>query len=325
MYNTYFRSKVGKSTTATALDSLVVLLVDKLSDSNHRVRDSAKRTLAAMSMSASVGSGLLASCTLRALSAKQKSAWRPLQSRLILLSELVAQHEVGVHSGLHADAIMAFMRSSNAFAHSNGEVREAAKDLTVQLQKLVGTAALESYLEELRPKQKEEYFLSLEAGKKYVLGTDIAGKKTQTRADKPGSADSKTSTSGGPSRYEYKVDEHLPVSSATSKAATTTQRPASSTSSATARVETEVLHVCQFCGAGDNKWTEDLLDEHYLSSCPYLAPCPECTQILEIASLPDHLLDECKNKHKYVPCDVTGMSTFQYYYYRIFFLALVYV
>lgn len=279
------------------MDSLVVLLIDKLSDSNHRVRDSAKRSLAAMSASSSVGPGLVASCALRSLSTKQKTAWRPLQSRLILLTELITQHGVGGQSGLHSDAIMSFMRSSNAFAHSSGEVREAAKDLTIQLQKLVGSAPLESYLEELRPKQKEEYFLSFEAGKKYVLGTDATGKKTQVNTTKPSSAEPKPSSATG--SYRYNAQEQLPES--VNKQASTSHRP-----TAYSAMETEALHVCQFCGAGDNHWTEDLLDEHYLSSCPYLAPCPECTQILEIASLPDHLLDECKNKNKYAPCDVTG-------------------
>lgn len=293
----HFSLKVGRSTVAPVVDSLVVLLIDKLSDSNQRVRDSSKRSLATMSGSSSVGPSLLSACALRALSAKQKTAWRPLQSRLVLLSELISQHGVGGQSGLHSDAIMAFMRSSNAFAHSNGEVRDAAKDLTVQLQKLVGTAPLESYLEELRPKQKEEYFLSFEAGKKYVLGVDATGKKTQIRSDMPNSVEPKPSSRGSANSYEYKADEYLPVN--TTRNDQVSSRPTSSSAA---------MHTCQFCGAGDTRWTEDLLDEHYLSSCPYLAPCPECTQILEIASLPDHLLDECKSKSKYVPCDVTGLA-----------------
>ena len=36
---------------------------------------------------------------------------------------------------------------------------------------------------------------------------------------------------------------------------------------------------CQFCGAGEPGWAEDQLDTHYLQHCPYLAPCPACTQV----------------------------------------------
>lgn len=259
----------------------MVLLIEKLSDSNQRVRDSAKRSLTTVASTHCAGPAIVSSCALRPHNAKQKSAWRPLQSRLLLLQDLIAQYGVGGQSGLNSDSIMSFMRGSNAFAHSNGEVREAAKDLTIQLQKLVGTAPLESYLDELRPKQREEYFLSFEAGKKYVLGTDDSGKKIQTK----GSARSghsvspkQTTTSdttqihsradNSSSRYEYKSDEHIPARTSSSDAAP--QRPASAA---------QPVHVCQFCGAGDARWTEDLLDEHYLSSCPYLAPCPECTQV----------------------------------------------
>jgi hypothetical protein len=30
--------------------------------------------------------------------------------------------------------------------------------------------------------------------------------------------------------------------------------------------------------------------------------------VLEIAALPDHLLDECEYREDYVPCDVTGLA-----------------
>jgi hypothetical protein len=65
---------------------------------------------------------------------------------------------------------------------------------------------------------------------------------------------------------------------------------------------------CNFCGAGSdrNDWTEDELDAHYLSHCCMLAPCPSCAQVVEIAALTDHLLDECEFLEDYVACEVTG-------------------
>jgi hypothetical protein len=29
-------------------------------------------------------------------------------------------------------------------------------------------------------------------------------------------------------------------------------------------------------------------------------------KVLEIAALPDHLLDECQHRNEYAPCDITG-------------------
>jgi hypothetical protein len=40
--------------------------------------------------------------------------------------------------------------------------------------------------------------------------------------------------------------------------------------------------------------------------CALLAPCPACAQVVEVAGLPEHLLDECDQKASFVPCDVTG-------------------
>jgi hypothetical protein len=98
-----------------------------------------------------------------------------------------------------------------------------------------------------------------------------------------------------------------------------------------------------FCGEADSKWNEDALDLHYWKGmyvhiyrciymniyiyiciylciihiyayiyiyldCALLAPCPACAQVVEVAGLPEHLLDECDQKASFVPCDVTGLA-----------------
>ncbi|RYG94228.1 hypothetical protein EON65_57835 [archaeon] len=65
---------------------------------------------------------------------------------------------------------------------------------------------------------------------------------------------------------------------------------------------------CMFCGEHNKAWTENDLDLHYWKDCPLLISCPSCAQIVEIAGLPEHLLDECDEKKNYVPCDVTGKA-----------------
>lgn len=45
---------------------------------------------------------------------------------------------------------------------------------------------------------------------------------------------------------------------------------------------------------------------HFWQDCPMLTTCPRCTQIIEIATLAEHLLDECEHKAEYEPCPNCG-------------------
>jgi hypothetical protein len=139
-------------------------LIEKLSDGGNRVRDGAKKGLEMLAGSPSVGPQVVTSHAMRPMNAKQKAAWRPLLSRLELLTDIITQYGVGAHTGLSMDSAMNFAKGLSAFTHSNVEVREATKAMTVALQKIYGTAALDSYLSLLRPKQKEEYLAAFDSG-----------------------------------------------------------------------------------------------------------------------------------------------------------------
>ena len=82
----------------------------------------------------------------------QKSAWRPILGRLQLLTDLVTAYGIGnkgAHgdgTGLTVESIMQFIKTNGTFAHSNGEVRDATKDLVVALQKYTGTDPLMPHL-----------------------------------------------------------------------------------------------------------------------------------------------------------------------------------
>ncbi|XP_055596742.1 centrosomal protein of 104 kDa isoform X2 [Uranotaenia lowii] len=45
------------------------------------------------------------------------------------------------------------------------------------------------------------------------------------------------------------------------------------------------------------------LDKHYWKACPVLTKCPQCSQILEVAALTPHLINECEAKTSYVTCE----------------------
>lgn len=64
--------------------------------------------------------------------------------------------------------------------------------------------------------------------------------------------------------------------------------------------------VCQFCGGCGPAATEQELDLHYWQSCPMLTSCTRCQQVVEIATLSEHLLDECEHKEDYEACGTCG-------------------
>ncbi|XP_035500874.2 centrosomal protein of 104 kDa isoform X1 [Scophthalmus maximus] len=61
-------------------------------------------------------------------------------------------------------------------------------------------------------------------------------------------------------------------------------------------------NLCVFCGKKDESFTEDGLDLHYWKHCPMLRCCDECRQVVEIASLTEHLLGECESHSKFGQC-----------------------
>lgn len=188
---------------------------------------------------------------------------------------------------------MNYIKSMNAFSHSNGEVRDAAKFVTVALHKYVGLEPLEPYLTLLRKKQLEEYQLAFSshsagAGSAFGDGTEATSGEEKQRVPaenkSKGSAQNAHNTPVKPTAMEE------------SKSAVKDEAPPGDND----------FTLCMFCGKSDKSWNEDGLDLHYWKECPLLSPCSACAQIVEIAGLPEHLLDECEQKDTFVACDTTG-------------------
>ena len=54
------------------------------------------------------------------------------------------------------------------------------------------------------------------------------------------------------------------------------------------------FRTCQFCGRFEPDWDEEKLDLHFWKECPALLPCQQCGQVVEVATLNEHLLTECE-------------------------------
>ncbi|NWS69554.1 CE104 protein, partial [Crotophaga sulcirostris] len=61
-------------------------------------------------------------------------------------------------------------------------------------------------------------------------------------------------------------------------------------------------NLCIFCGERDESFTEEVLDLHYWKRCPMLTRCEHCKQVVEIASLTEHLLTDCDKKENFGKC-----------------------
>jgi centrosomal protein CEP104 len=301
-------AKLGRQVVAPLFDPVIFQLIEKLSDGNQRLREGAKKGLDVLAASSNIGPAVVGAHALRPLVGNNKTAWRPLSSRLQLLADLVVAYGVGGSTGLNPDSLLAFPKTNAAFEHSNGEVRAAAKTLVVAIQKVIGTPPLESVLASLRPKQREEYEAAFESAagvaKKPAAGPVSSGYGAQ--ADhKSGPGNKK----GGPAA-DSKHDHHPPHKSpsvAHDSKVPTSDRKAINKKNDNSMEGGDDFTTCMFCGVSDKKWTENDLDVHYWKDCPLLISCPSCAQIVEIAGLPEHLLDECEAKDSYMPCDITGI------------------
>lgn len=286
-------------------DGIISQLVEKLADGNARLREGARKGLEFIAASALVGPGAVCSHCVKALPPKQTTAWRPISARLEVLTDLVVKYGVGGNSGLSIDTVLGFPKNNQAYAHSAAEVRLEAKKLVLAVQSIAGTPAVESTLALLRPKQLEEYKAAFESGE------GRGGPAVNSGGGGGGPSQSKKSNAQPPPS-PARVDKHLQHATHApgGKVPTSAAKAANHKNGDDRGGDEEDVPdftSCMFCGVRDKTWNENDLDVHYWKDCPLLISCPSCAQIVEIAGLPEHLLDECDEKDSYVPCDTTGM------------------
>lgn len=269
--------------------------------SNPAHREGARKGVEVLAASPNIGPAVLGAHAQRQLPSKQRTGWRPIVSRLELMSNLVSQYGVGGTTGISADGFMTFAKSNGCFAHSSAEVRDAAKDLAVALHKLVGTQVLEPYLRTLRPKQLEEYEAAFGGKTGIVLVDETGGGKSKKASVKESGGAAKSAGALSPREEKASKPTPAPIQK------TNTMKSSPKKSKSSAEGDTDFT-TCMFCGASDPVWTEDSLDLHYWKDCPLLAPCTACAQVVEVAGMPEHLLEECEHKADFRSDEVTGKS-----------------
>ena len=301
-----------KATVVPMMDAVAHNLVEKLNDGGARIREAAMKGLKMLAASSIVGPSMVAGHTLRSIPTKQKGLWRPILGRLTILLDLVDEYSLS--GPLNVDAIMNFCNAVGAFQHSNGEVRDAAKALTVRLQTIVGTPGVEVHLKGLRPKQLEEYHFAFDGGQgaskpapRTQLNTQPTSKSSGGGGGGGGSGGGGGGGSGGGGGGPIRPAPAAKQDALRSPHHHSAHQPAHSSHEQNEEGG-EDFTVCMFCGETDPTWTEDALDLHYWKDCALLSACPACAQMVEIAGQPEHLLEECEKKDEYVLCEVSGLA-----------------
>mmetsp|Transcript_6115 Transcript_6115/g.8292 ORF Transcript_6115/g.8292 Transcript_6115/m.8292 type:complete len:414 (+) Transcript_6115:370-1611(+) len=281
---TKYSAELSHKDILATLSELIPVLVEKSGESNMRMAAAAAETLAWLASSEAVGLGALTGPLLRPLN--NAAQWRPLLARLQLLTHLLPTFGIA-HArpaptdtpAFPLDSLMAFV--NQAFTSSNGEVRNAAVKLTLEIYKKVGKAVEKFLPKSLKPAIKD----ILNAGFEQVA----KGEDPNAEMESP---------MGGVIPPPAK---NAPIPSAITATPPATIPAAEETLDQ--EEEEGPADVCQFCALQDARLAQgENMDLHFYHDCPMLGSCTDCGQIIEIASVNEHLLHECEQMALYAEC-----------------------
>lgn len=264
-------------------EKLLNQCLDRLGDSNIRIRESVESVILAFSQS-SYGVDRVATILMKGSGSnakKTKGAIRFHVSRIDLISSLVDRYGAGEGTPFGFSELFEYVLDES-LQHSNGDVRDAAIRLAGKLMSLDQHQCMP--------------FL------KNVKSPQIALIEDEAR----------NISDRLPDTYEQDADysSHIPFSSGESTPRQG-QKPKESKQQAPPKSEPrdnndyraeesgssmKFSGSCQFCKEHNENFTEKNLDLHYIRLCPMLCPCPLCDQVTEIATLQEHLVTECDGR-----------------------------
>ncbi|XP_057656102.1 centrosomal protein of 104 kDa [Diorhabda carinulata] len=98
---------------------------------------------------------------------------------------------------------------------------------------------------------------------------------------------------------------HTNGSNVTNNGQSSSSASAISSPSNTSQKEEEEKH-CIFCKQTETSifLVNNSMNSHYWRSCPMLIRCKECSQVVEVSTLTEHLLVECEQKERYTQCTI---------------------
>ncbi|XP_074654970.1 centrosomal protein of 104 kDa-like [Tubulanus polymorphus] len=301
--------KIPRADTHTCAEKTIRALIQKSGDTAVRNRDIAKSYILEMSQYPEV-KPIQVVPTECVKPFKLTIAPRLALSRTEVIHQLYKELTLN-DSGLTLDNMMKYCMQ--AIEHTAGEVREEAERIIVALYKEVGEP-VKDYLppDDDRTRKNVLYRLLFEAfdkidGKpskddlKRQKQDEELRKQKEIEALQHQLAQLKEVTSGKNAAHEDSPRREAPT-----KQKKGTDNKKGDKKAASEAVEDEAVDFdsnCIFCGEKDESFSKKQgLDMHYWKSCPMLKRCANCKQVVEIAGLTEHLLEECNAKDNYVKC-----------------------
>lgn len=305
--------KLGKSELSYIVEKMLPVLLVRTGDMAPRVRSTAIDAVIELAQHQQIKSlALVGPLLVQPL--KQHTSWRLAKGRVELLERFV--RDVGMSgSELSVKTIMEFL--CPCLEHTNGEVRDAAAKLTLEMYKLHGrevrpllpvgeedVAARKNPLWKTlfegfnkfdgipTPMEQKAAILAAEKAKK----DEIQKLQAEVNTLKELAAQGQTLTQG-----QLAAAVAPPTAGGVIKdgtAVTSSERP----QQGLARKHTELDRTCVFCAEKREDFTDAGLEGHYLSECPMLHQCKYCPQVVEIAGLTKHWLEECEAKEQFREC-----------------------
>jgi len=270
----------SKNELMSYVDGVVTGLLEKIGDNNARVRETSESVLLGMADHPLVTCNfVVTSLTKNVNPTKHKTTGsiKHIVARLNILRELVSKYRINTKEVPYQPVIE---YAVDKLENSAPEVRQAASHLIVDIYRVVG-GRIFTDLSKVRPNQMELLQKEFDA------------------AD-----------GGGPAGGHYEEDKKKPIITTNINPHGNKKAPAKSNLKNAAgpssgaqgqanRQESPGVPtiVCEFCERKDkNLHDPQKMDIHLWKECPMLTTCVNCAQIVEVAQLNKHLLDECDNK-----------------------------
>ncbi|KAK1801111.1 hypothetical protein P4O66_022819, partial [Electrophorus voltai] len=239
-------------------------------------------------------------------------------SRLEILEKLLEKLGTG-DSGFTVDNVMRFL--AGAVEHSAGSVRELAVCIVQAMYRLHGYVVRNYLPSEDASTRKNVLYKNL-----FDSFAEIDGKVLDSQASKEG----RTHLGEGEREKEEikSLQEQLAVLKEISEKGNDknksperkAEKPtnpdiclslgvkkgtysiSAGTKESQSAVSNYMDNLCIFCGKRAKSFTEEGLDLHYWKYCPMLYRCLRCKQVVEIASLTEHLISECEHRANFTQC-----------------------
>lgn len=155
------RPNIHSKDAQLATSDFVPILIDKLGETNPRIRDAAHEAI--MTLAKMKDSSMKSMTGLFLKPLKKRTAWRPILGRLETMSELIDLFGIGkgVSGSFDLDPTMAFV--AKAFMSPNGDVRSSAITVAVRVAKIVGPLVKRYIPDDVNPKVREQLDLDIAA------------------------------------------------------------------------------------------------------------------------------------------------------------------